>query len=241
MQNISDAQQSSVIAVVAKIPVAEARKPFLIELEKRLPKTGKVSDAQLLAAINAALKSFPPGAYQGDALGVRPTSDDCAHMTLAEIAAAYQRCLKPPSWVWPPKPPPTQEELKAMAAAQAAMTPEELAERYHRSLFNSDAEWEAAKAAEEARRQAEETADTTPFPLGPSPPHVPMIHATANRDDAASAEPEHFPTDDDLRKAMADRPEEDEDARATRALNQQLERERLARRRRGGPTKVFFR
>ena len=60
MRGISDAQQSSVIAVVAKIPVAEARKPFLVELEKQLPKTGKVGDETLLACINAALESFPP-------------------------------------------------------------------------------------------------------------------------------------------------------------------------------------
>ena len=61
--NITDAQQRSIISIVAKIPVAEARKPFLVELEKQLPKSGKVTDEALLASINAALKSFHPAHF----------------------------------------------------------------------------------------------------------------------------------------------------------------------------------
>ena len=59
MRGISDKQQNLVITTVAKIPVPQARKPFLVELEKQLPKSGRVTDAQLLEAINATLTAKP--------------------------------------------------------------------------------------------------------------------------------------------------------------------------------------
>ena len=171
MRGISDAQQSSVIAVVAKIPVAEARKPFLVELEKQLPKTGKVGDETLLACINAALKSFPPGAYCGDAQGVFPPITE--DISLKEAAMLYERVIRPSGeWCWPPIPPTTPEEAKAKAERLAALSQEQKAEAYARTLYETEEDYQAAKADEEKRRQAEETADATPWPLPVTTKHA---------------------------------------------------------------------
>jgi hypothetical protein len=84
MRGISNAQQSTVIGVTARIPVVEARKMFLERLEQQLPSRGEVSDEQLLQAVDAALKSFRPGTWYGDEQG--PIPNDTTGMALSEFA-----------------------------------------------------------------------------------------------------------------------------------------------------------
>jgi hypothetical protein len=249
MRGISDAQQSSVIAVVAKIPVAEARKPFLIELEKQLPKAGKVSDETLLACINSALKSFKPGQWQGDVQGAFPPITE--DLPLKEAALLYERVIHGRgAWSWPPFPPISPETAKAKEAAFALLTPEQKAERYHRSLFNSDAEYEAAKAAEEKRRQAEETANATPWPL-PAPPTTRTIRGEIEPE---AEEPEQpiVPLSEraqpkqlsiygrHLAWLRGELPENLSDEERAEALNEKLAQERRERRRLQGAPKAFF-
>ena len=237
MRGLSDSQQSTLIGVIARTPVEQARRLVLEKIEASLPKTGKVTNAQLLESINSALASIPPGRWQADERGVRPEAADCLHMTLAEIAAAYQRILKPATWCWPPVSPRTEQELKAKADKLAAMTPEQRGAAYARTLYETEEDYQAAKAAEEKRRQAEETADATPWPL-PSPPTTRTIRGEVvpepldNSDDAIM---------DKLRRAKAKAEPDDDDARRTREINRQLEKERLLRRRLQGKPKAFFR
>lgn len=115
---ITDAQYSTLIGVIARVPVEEARRLVLERVEAALPKAGKVKDAQMLAAINDALRSFPPGAYQGDENGFFPT--DMSALTLAALARLYQRMLRLPTVYWPPKQPPTPEQLRAQEAKIAS-------------------------------------------------------------------------------------------------------------------------
>jgi hypothetical protein len=48
--------QDTLINIVARIPVVEAQKPFLVRVGKALPSKGKVSDERLSAAIQTALQ-----------------------------------------------------------------------------------------------------------------------------------------------------------------------------------------
>jgi hypothetical protein len=240
VKNISDAQQALVIQTVAKIPVPDARKPFLQKLEALLPAKGKVRDDCLIKAINASLASFKPGTYRGDAQGAYPS--DTSTLTLNEAAALYQRMVREVgAWSWPPSPPPTAEQSKAMAAELAAMDPKEAADAYVLdALCGGDAEEFARRKAEEAkRRQAEELADATPWPL-PAPPSTRAIFGSVNENEPEPEKP--APTNADLRAMMlADRREESDDERMTREINERLHRERLQRRHRGGAPKCFFR
>jgi hypothetical protein len=247
--NISDNQQSSIISIVAKIPVAPARKPFLIELEKQLPKSGKVTDERLLQAINAALGSFTPGRWEGDEQGVRPSVDTYPHMTLSEAAALYQRMLKPPSWSWPPKAPLTPEEMKAGEAKLAAMSQEERAEAYARTLYPTEEAYQRHKRDDEAKRQAEETVDKTPWPL-PSPPTTQVIRGEVSKDD--EPEPPIVPLSERqhakppsiyglaMMRLRGELPVDADDEERARALNEQLAKERQQRRRLGGAPKCGY-
>lgn len=242
MRGLSDPQQSTLIGVIARVPVEQARKLVLERVEATLPKSGRVTNEALLQAINVALKSFEPGEWEADEQGVRPSIDTLQHMTLAELARAYQRCcLKPASWCWPPKAPPTPEQTKQMEAKFDALPLEQRGEAYERLLYPGEAfehhrAEEAERQAELARREMEY--DPAPFPMGKSPPSTRVIRGEVSRDEP-EPEPERFPTDDDLSKAMGE--PEDEDQRAARAINEQLQRERLQRRRLAGQPKCFFR
>ena len=258
MKGISDAQQALVIQTVAKIPVPDARKPFLVALEKLLPAKGRVSDQQALEAVNAALASFKPSSYRGDAQGAYPS--DMSRLTLNELASLYQRVVRAVGeWAWPP---PTAEQAKARAAEAekfAALPQEEKAAAYHRSLFATEEEYEAAKRAEEKRRQAEDLADSTPWPL-PAPPTTRTIFGSVNVEPEPAAR-DDAPTDDEpqppitplterapprqlsiygrhLAWLRGELPADDEER--ARALNEQLEKERLQRRRLQGKMKSFF-
>ena len=242
MKNISDAQQSTLIGVIARVPVEEARRLVLEKIEASLPKSGKVTDARLLESINLALGSIPPGRWQIDEQGVRPDAADCLHLPLAQIAALYQRWLRPATWVWPP---PTAEQAKARAAEAArfaAMTHEEKAEAGGRFIYGDN--WERVKAEETAREKElaikEQEYGAMPPPLDPSPPpRVKQIRGSVNKDEPdLCATGEEIPTMDDFRRA---RTEPDDDERMTQAIAKQLERERLLRRRVAGPPKAFFR
>jgi hypothetical protein len=178
--NITDQQQSSIITIVAKIPVEAARKPFLAELEKQLPNTGKVTDARLLAAINAALASFPPGQWQGDEQGFFPS--DTAQLTLVEHGQLYQRMLRLPTVYWPPSPPPTPEQSKKRTATEAKpMSREEAAEVYGQHIYGEH--WEQHKRDEAKRRAEELHHDTTPWPIAEPPPTTRTIRAEVNKDE----------------------------------------------------------
>jgi hypothetical protein len=72
--NISDAQRNTVIGIVARLAVPDARKIFLTRLEQKLPAKGSISAERLTDAINSALRSFPPCSYSGDAQGAFPPS-----------------------------------------------------------------------------------------------------------------------------------------------------------------------
>ena len=232
-KQITDSQYSTLIGVIARVPIEEARRLVLEKIEAALPKAGKVTDARLLESINLALGSIPPARWQIDEQGVRPDAVDCLHLPLAQVAQLYQRCLKPPTWVWPPL---TQEQLQARAAEAekfAAMTHEEKAEAGGRFIYGEN--WERVKAEEAAREEElklkEMEFGARPPPVDPSPPpRVKQICGSVNRAEA--------PTMDDLRRA---RTEPDDDERMTQAIAKQLERDRLLRRRLAGKPKVFFR
>ena len=248
MRGLNDSQQSTLIGVIARVPVEQARKLVLVELEKQLAGKKRVTNEQLLAAINSVLAAIPPGTYSGDAQGAFPPITE--DLTLKEAATLYERVIHPRGeWCWPPIPLPTPEEAKAKADRLAAMTQKQLAEAYGRSLFNSDAEYEAAKADEEKRRQAEETADATPWPL-PSPkstrtirgevvddeldhPIVPLAERVRPRQPSIYGRA--------LMQLRGELPKDMSDAERARAFNEQLERERRQRRRDQGPPKSFFR
>jgi hypothetical protein len=209
VKNLSDGQLSTCIGIVARIPVVEARQIFLERLTARLPAKGKVSTEQLTDAINATLKSFRPGQWMGDTQGViYPPPDE---LSLNEAAVLYQRMIAPRGeWSWPPQPPPTPEEAKARAVKLAAMTQEELADRYLLGcLCGGDQEEFARRKAEEKRRKAETFVDTVPWPL-PAPSSTQTIRGSVNRDEP---EPEedcttgaNLPTDADLLRGQAERP-----------------------------------
>ena len=68
--------------------------------------------------MNATLKSFEPGTWQGDAQGTYPT--DTSTLTLKEAADLYLRMIREVgAWSWPPHRPLTDEERKAKAAQEA--------------------------------------------------------------------------------------------------------------------------
>jgi hypothetical protein len=116
-KQLSDKQYSQLIGVIARVPVQEARRLVLERVEQALPKARKVSDQELLSAINAALASFPPGQLQGDHRGLIP--DISGAKSLVEAAEIAERSLKPPLWVWPPVPPPDQEDGPPLMMSQA--------------------------------------------------------------------------------------------------------------------------
>ena len=85
-KQITDLQYSTLIGVIARVPIEEARRLVLEKIEASLPKSGKVTDARLLESINVALGSIPPGRWQIDEQGVRPDAVDCLHLPLAQVA-----------------------------------------------------------------------------------------------------------------------------------------------------------
>ena len=247
--NITDAQQRSIISIVAKIPVAEARKPFLVELEKQLPKSGKVSDEALLASINSALRSFPPGSFCGDAQGAYPS--DLSTLTLKEAADLYQRmCRQVGAWTWPPKPPPTPEQLKAREAHLASMSQEQRAEAYEQTLSASYRAEEAERRAELARREMEY--QPAPFSLGPSPPTTRTIRGEIEPDAHEQPEQPIVPLSERARPKQlsiygrhlawlrGELPENLSDEERAEALNEKVAQERRERRRLQGAPKAFF-
>ena len=145
--NLSQAQWSTCIGIVARISIPEARKTFLERLDKQLPAKGKVSEAMLLQAVDGALKSFPPGAYCGDAQGAYPPITE--DLSLKEAALLYERmCRERGAWAWPPIPSLTPEQQKAKADSFAALSPEEQGAAYESTLS-------PAYRAEQAKHQAE--------------------------------------------------------------------------------------
>jgi len=190
MRHVSASQQELVIRTIARIPLPMARRDFLTRLEPRL--TRKMTDEQVVEAINATLASFPPGAYQIDSAGrvFRAGEDRITPTTsLKEAADIYQRTLRddPGSWSWPPHPPrpprpsgqaPETKPLSGSVEMERHMTPEQCraaAEEYQRTLSNwdgrrlSDEEWEEHKRRK-ANEEAERLAVQARWPVDPSSP-----------------------------------------------------------------------
>jgi hypothetical protein len=128
---ISDRQYSTLIGTIARIPVEQARRLFLERIEQALPKAGKVSDEQLLSAVNSALSSFTPGQYRFDQRGLIPDIDEAT--SLIEAADIAERDLRGPTWVWPPLPPEPEDKDPPLV-----MSDREMAASYARSLGLSD-------------------------------------------------------------------------------------------------------
>jgi hypothetical protein len=126
-QALTDRQYSTLIGVIARVPVEEARRLVLERVEAALPSSGKITDEQLLEVINAALASFTPGQYRGDHRGVIP--EITASTSVHEASEIYARSLRPPLWVWPPMPPTEKQDTSPSLSPM-----EDLSERYARSL-----------------------------------------------------------------------------------------------------------
>jgi len=249
MRWLSDPQQELVIRTIAKIPLPMARRDFLERLEPKL--RAKMSDEQVVEAINATLAQFEPGHYRVDSSGRVERRDDPVdeNMTLQEAAARYQRLLRedPDERFWPPYPPrpprpPGEREIKS-----APMSPEQLragVEEYDRMLFSSgrDEECSDEEWAEEKRRRANEEAERLAaqarWPVDPSPP--PREAAQLIRGEAVELEPEPEPppSDDD----PDPKPPRDPAPTRSQAIREAIE---MARKRgRGRPRKpppAFFR
>lgn len=278
--NLSDQQFSSLIGVVARIPVQDARRLFLERIEAALPAKGKVTETQLTDAVNATLASFEPGSYRLDAFdGVwRAKGDFAKPATLLEASQRYMVQLdishgRRQQVYWPPFRPLTDEERKAKAAEEAerdakldALGIKEPGDRYlFESLCNGDLEmfkrrkaeddahrafmsggaipfemWEAA--AQAASASAAVYDDNTPFPVDPQPPpRTPVIRGTATEIEE-SGRTDSFPTDEDLRQAVAEQPD-DEDAESPMAKAARLAKRIKRNRGRGrlsDRVKVFF-
>lgn len=183
--------------------------------------------------MNDALKSFAPGQWHGDVQGVFPPITEA--MSLVEAAALYQRMLDPRGeWWWPPLPkaPPLTEEQRSV---------EEAGDAYLLSLCNGDEAEFARRKTEIAEHNSSAGvvyADTTPFPLDPTPPpRVPVIRGEVVHEEPA-------PTDDELRRAVAEQPDEDEHGGMSEMAKAARMAKRLKRSRGGGRlsdrVKVFF-
>jgi hypothetical protein len=180
MRNVTDAQQSTLIGVVAKIPVAEARKVFLGKVERRLPRVGAVTDDAFGDIVNAALASFQPGAYRTDHNGAWRAWDYIdPTQTLKEAADAYVRQLAinrgtEKQVCWPPYPSrPAQpaEPVESYTRWAARVSPEE-----HRAAA---AEWARFIGGDEAyerclREEAERAESELVFDLTKPPPARPV-------------------------------------------------------------------
>ena len=208
-----------------------------------------MTDEALLAAINAALASFPAGRWVADEQTWWSVDDPDA--TLHQLAYRYQHCLRGPARSWPPIPSKSPEEAKARKAHFAAMSHEQKVEAYARTLYETEEDYQAAKAAEEKRHLAEAAADDTPWPL-PSPPTTRTIRGeVVRRDD--EPEPTITPLADrrrakqpsiygqEMARRRGELPDDADDESKTEAINEQLGKERRQRRRRQGPPRVFFR
>jgi hypothetical protein len=248
--NLSAAHYQLLISTVAKIPCEPARPAFLAKFWELLPAKGKVSDRQIIDVVNSALQSFQPGQWQGDAQGAYPPITE--DLSLKEAATLYERFIhQRGAWAWPPFPPISPEEAKAKAESFAALSPEQRGEAYARTLYETEEDYQAAKAAEEKRRQAEQTADATPWPV-PSPPTTRTIRGEIE-DVHEEPEPPIVPLSEraqprqrsiygqELARRRGELPEDMSDEERAEALNEQLERERLQRRRLQGKPPVFFR
>jgi hypothetical protein len=237
--NLSDAQYSTLIGIVARLPIEQARRLFLERVEAALPAKGKISEAQLTDVVNNAHASFKPGTWQGDEQGFIPAITETT--SLKDAAAIYQRALKGSTWWWPPIPPRqpmTEEQRKDIAAKVAAMSQEECAEAYARTMFATEEEYQRNKA-EVAERKAKELEDSTPWPVDPSPPpRVPVIRGTVEPEPARN----EFPTMDDMRAmAKADQSADDDmSPMAEAAMLAKRSRKRGGVRRLSDRVKVFF-
>jgi len=241
MKHVNDAQQQLVIRTIARIPIARARKDFLERLERRL--TRKMSDDQVVEAINATLGQFEPGSYHVDSAGRVFRADEpriTMSTPLKEAADIYHRSLgeDPGSWVWPPYPPqpprpPGEPEVKAI---KLNMTPEEAADAYTRSWFDTDEEWQAFRRRE-ASRKAEELASRASWPVDPSPPPsvaAQLIRGEVLPEPESETEPDPDPNDD---------PKPPRDPAPTRSQTIRETIELIRRRGKGRPPKkgpVFF-
>jgi hypothetical protein len=243
--NLSDAQYSTLIGIVARLPIEAARRTFLERIEAALPSTGKISEAQLTDAVNATLKGFEPGAYHLDHLGVWRASGDFGPepTTLTEAAASYQRTLQENKSgerkvYWPPiakAPELTEEQRKAIKDKVEAMTWEQVVEAYARPMFATEEEYQRVQA-EVAERKARELEEVARWPIDPSPPTTQVIWG--------EVVPEPAPTDDELlRRAVVEQPDEED-----KRLSPMAEASRLAKRKgkrrctglNGKPPKVFW-
>ena len=233
MRGLSPTQTALVVKTTAGIPVPEARRPFLINLEKLLPARGKCTDEQLIAAINEAIDNLDP--YPMDEQGVIP--DITENTSLKEAAAIWQRtCPLPLAW-WPPRPDlPTRAnaaELMAQPLSESfkSLTPEQMSDMYWRTLFDSDEEWEEHKRVR-ANEEAERLASRAHWPVDSHPPpQVPEIRGEVIPEPEP---PPDDPDDDDPR------PPRDPAPTRSQAIREAIDLVKRRGRRGKGPPKVFF-